>query len=142
MQVDPLIAKRAEFWPWYLEQDPDSGAVPYRDSNAFIPLAADGTVGLTLGISQSGATVFLRAAPGTKGDLAGAVLAPHLAALHKKLHVAPGPEGGPNDRRYFRHVGKKLDYALSSHWPRIADYFQRSRLRYAAAIKDVLEGKA
>ena len=69
MTQDVLVLRRRDFWPFYLTHDPEANAFVYRESNAVVPMNAAGTLVFSLGISQSGATVFLRSRPGSQSRL-------------------------------------------------------------------------
>jgi len=135
----PLDEIRREFWQAAQGAPGLEGLRTYMDTNAFVPMNADGTVILAFGIQQDGSSVFLRGTVNVGRDTAGPVLAPHAAALAKALSAPYEAEGDEGQGRYLRKRSKAT-FTLKSQWPEIRRWFGACRMRYAQEIDRVLKG--
>ncbi|QPM91425.1 hypothetical protein [Pseudooceanicola algae] len=131
---------RRKFWTQYLQNTKVVDEKPKFDSNLWVPMTEDNAVILSLGIRQTGgATVFLRGRINDPVDTAGPRLAPHEAALRKKLSTAYKHEGDAKHPYYFRKANPKADFSLPSRWPIVIDWFDKSVLLYRKVLSEVLK---
>jgi hypothetical protein len=132
---DSLGDLRSEFWSFYLQRHPEAagwGLKPARLSNSWAPLSADERIWLSLWIGRTNSGAFVRGPYGGDPAETEALLAPLAEALEARLGV---PFGGPP---YFLTSRLPVPVDDRADWPRIVDWMEQSRRRYAAAFASLL----
>jgi len=128
--------KRREFWTFLLNTYPEVKFEPWRDSNIWLPMSKDGSVVLSLSISQDKTSVFLRGRVGAPTDTALPFVERHRDALSRGTRVLFGKTEETANARYFR---KDIEHAftLRSKWPEIARWFVAQIKLYKKTIAEI-----